>query len=233
MYAEDNIQSPKKRQRPSLLLEQTELNILAVGTRNGDVNLYIFGEHTFVKLSMKDYVGMECSVQNILFKEDLSQLSVTVKDKNNDIKIIIIDSAVLKLKTKEIFTFAHKCVQLTYLLEVISNSIHSMKESWESILIEMDNKLSKYAAKCKEGGLAAEFMDLLMFGKYSSNMQEFLLRDLTKKGLEKFGEGIEISYSNMQELLLKYVTKYGQYITYHLAELRGMVRMKNKYYVSS
>ncbi|XP_045462056.1 anaphase-promoting complex subunit 4 [Harmonia axyridis] len=229
MYAEDNIRSPKKRQRPSLLHEQYDLNILAVGTKDGEVTLHVFGEHPFVVLNMKDYLGVRCSVENILFTEDLSKLSVIVKDEKCNIKIILINSEIIKSKTKEIYSVAHKCVQLTYLLEVIRGSIRNMKESWESILIEMDNKLSKYASKCPEGGLAAEFMDLLMFGKYSQNMQEFLLHDLTKKGLEKFGEGIEVSYSTMQELLLKYVTKYGQCITYHLAELRGMVRMRHMY----
>ncbi|XP_044764053.1 anaphase-promoting complex subunit 4 [Coccinella septempunctata] len=230
MYAEDNIRSPKKRQRPSLLNEQYELNILAVGTKGGDINLYVYGEFPFVELNMNDCLGIKCSIENILFKEDLSKISVTIKDSNNDVKIAIIDSAMIKSKSKEIFAFAHKCIQLTYLIEIIYSSIRSMKESWESILIEMDNKLSKYASRCSEDGLAAEFLDLLMFGKYSENMQEFLIRDLTKKGLEKFGEGIEVSYSTMQELLLKYVTKYGQSITYHLAELRGMVRMRHKYY---
>ncbi|KAK9880736.1 hypothetical protein WA026_013060 [Henosepilachna vigintioctopunctata] len=93
----------------------------------------------------------------------------------------------------------------------------------------MDNKLFKFASKCPNAGVTADFLDLLMFGIYSSNMEGFLLNDLTKKGLEKFGQSIEMSYSTIQELLLKYVTKYGQSITYHLAELRGMVRLKHKY----
>lgn len=97
----------------------------------------------------------------------------------------------------------------------------------------MDNELTKYASKVPEGGLTADFLDLLMFGIYSDEIEEFLLHDLTKKGLEKFGQTIELSYANIQKLLLKYVTKIGQNITYHLAELRGLARMKQRYEVSA
>jgi anaphase-promoting complex subunit 4 len=63
-------------------------------------------------------------------------------------------------------------------------------------------------------------------------MKEFLIHDLTKKGLEKFGQTIEMSYANIQKLVLKYVMKFGQNITYYLAELRGMARLEHRFKVN-
>ncbi|CAH2017492.1 unnamed protein product [Acanthoscelides obtectus] len=115
------------------------------------------------------------------------------------------------------------------LITYLRNTIASITETWESFLLEIDHKLSKYAKKVPEGGITADFLDLLIFGICASELQEFLMHDLTKKGLEKFGQTIEMSYTNIQKLLLKNINKYGQNVTFQLAELRGMGRFDCKY----
>lgn len=159
-------------------------------------------------------------------------LYATVKDQFENIKIVIINTAIFKTHTKELFAVSMKHEYLNSLFSYLSNTISIIKETWENILLEMDAKLSKYASKVAEGTLATDFLDLLMFGITTEHMQEFLLHDLTKKGLEKFGQTIEMSYANIQKLLLKNVTKVGQNVTYHLAELRGMARLEYRYKVS-
>ena len=62
----------------------------------------------------------------------------------------------------------------------------------ESILLEMDNKLTKLKMKMNdEHGMASDFLELLMFGTPSSELEDFLLRELGEKGLKKLGTSIE------------------------------------------
>lgn len=164
--------------------------------------------------------------------DNLDTMFVAIRDEENALKIIMVNTEIFKTHTKELFIVALKHENLNSLLEFLSNTLTSVTETWENILLEMDTKLSKYAAKVPEGGVTADFLDLLMFGIYSNEIEEFLVHDLTKKGLEKFGQTIEMSYSNIQKMLLKHILKTGQNITYHLTELRGLARLEHRYYVS-
>ncbi|CAH0559316.1 unnamed protein product [Brassicogethes aeneus] len=211
---------------------QSALNMILIGTKDGFVHIQIFGCFTCAVLNISEKVLYACSIKNIHITEDLDKLFVTVRNnENNTISIVIYDSQIFQTHTKELYTISMKSVYLLDLITYLNNAITSIAESWESILIEIDNKLSKYASLVPQGGVTADFLDLLMFGICSQEMEMFLLYDITKKGLEKFGQTIEMSYVNIQKLLLKNVTKFGQSITYHLAELRGMARFEHRYKV--
>lgn len=165
------------------------------------------------------------SINYLHFNEDLSILYIIYKTPHNKVKISVFNTNIFNHSMSELFSLALKYVRITSLLKHLSETITTVTESWESILLEMDNKLSKYASKVPEGGVSADFLDLLTFGYCSDTMKSFLIHDLTIKGLEKFGQTIEMSYSNIQKLMLKYVTRYAEVITYHLGELRGMARL--------
>lgn len=51
-----------------------------------------------------------------------------------------------------------------------------MLEAWETVLLEMDNKLTSYANKQTEGSLSADFMELLVFGYATHEIEEFLMQ---------------------------------------------------------
>ncbi|KAK5650039.1 hypothetical protein RI129_001068 [Pyrocoelia pectoralis] len=214
----------------NLFHEQKELNLLLIGTSGGHLRISIFGQFVCAELNINDFVGHKCSVMSAHLSDDLSILYVTVKCESS-IKIVIIKTDLLKVHSKEIFAIAVKDAHLNNLVSYLSNIIVLIKESWETSLLEMDTKLSFYAATVPDGVLSADFLDLLMFGITSDRMQKFLLQDLTEKGLKKFGQVIEMCYANIQKLLLKHVTKAGQNITFHLSELRGMARLKHNFKV--
>nr|CAI5818293.1 unnamed protein product [Callosobruchus analis] len=211
------------------LQEQTELNLLLIGTKEGMVHVRIFGCFTCCILDMSEYLGVPCSVEHLKVSEDLRKICVVTKNKNSLVQIVTIDSSIFKSHAKELFAVAMKYVKLMDLVTYLRNTIASITETWESFLLEIDHKLSRYAKKVPEGGITADFLDLLIFGICSPELQEFLMHDLTKKGLEKFGQTIEMSYTNIQKLLLKNINKYGQNVTFQLAELRGMARFEFKY----
>ncbi|VEN36673.1 unnamed protein product [Callosobruchus maculatus] len=202
------------------LQEQTELNLLLIGTKEGMVHVRIFGCFTCCILDMKEYLHGPCSVEHLKVSEDLTKIFVVTKNKSSLMQIFTVNSSIFKSHAKELFAVAMKYVKLMDLVTYLRNTIASITETWESFLLEIDHKLSRYAKKVPEGGITADFLDLLIFGICSPELQEFLMHDLTKKGLEKFGQTIEMSYTNIQKLLLKNVNKYGQNVTFQLAELR-------------
>lgn len=83
--------------------------------------------------------------------------------------------------------------------------MQAITEAWESILLEMDSKLASYAATVTDGSVAADFLDLLMLGVPSPELELFLQRDLTEKGLKKLSHSIELSYSNIQVRHFSYI----------------------------
>ncbi|KAK4881685.1 hypothetical protein RN001_005004 [Aquatica leii] len=212
----------------NLFQEQKELNLLIIGTDDGYLRISIFGQFVCAQVNMSDYLGHKCTIISTYLSDDLSLMYVTVKHEKI-IKIILIKTDIFKTHTKELFAIALKDAYLYNLITYLSNIIILIKESWETSLLEMDAKLSKYASKVPDGVLSADFLELLMFGITSDEMQEFLLQDLTEKGLKKFGQVFEMCYASIQKLLLKHVTKAGQNITYHLSELRGMARLEHNF----
>jgi anaphase-promoting complex subunit 4 len=216
--------SSEDNQKSNLLLEQNDLNLLLIGTSDGIVHVRVFGCFPCATLDLNSYLNTSCSIQSIHLTEDLDKSFVTVRDADNNVKLVCFNSDIFKSHSNELFAVALKHIKLASLVNYLSSTITTITESWESILLEMDMKLSKYASRVPEGGVTADFLDLLTFGICSDEMKEFLIHDLTKKGLEKFGQTIEMSYANIQKLVLKYVMKFGQNITYYLAELRGMAR---------
>lgn len=83
-------------------------------------------------------------------------------------------------------------------MDYLSRTLMAITEAWETILLEMDEKLTRYAEDNPPGSVAADFLELLMIGIPSENLESFLLRDLTEKGLKKLGHSIEMCYSNIQ-----------------------------------
>ena len=80
----------------------------------------------------------------------------------------------------------------------MSRTLIAISEAWETILLELDEKLACYASTKPVGCACAEFLELLMIGVTSPALENFLLVDLTEKGLKKLSHSIEICYSNIQ-----------------------------------
>ncbi|KAK9880735.1 hypothetical protein WA026_013059 [Henosepilachna vigintioctopunctata] len=95
MHAEEN-------QKPNILHEQSELNILLIGSKEGIIYVNIFGAFSCIQLNMNQYLGVHCSVENILSTEDLSKLFVTLKDQEHNIHILVIDSSIFKTNKNEL-----------------------------------------------------------------------------------------------------------------------------------
>ncbi|KAJ9589849.1 hypothetical protein L9F63_017004 [Diploptera punctata] len=226
---EENLEDAKK------IKDQAYLNILLVGVSSGKLYLSIFGLFPCGVVNMNEYVsGQLCSIVDADVSEDLNVVFVVIsywkeEEDKREIALVLLDTPVLAQRAPQLHALALKHGHIVSLLDYLSHTMHSITEAWENILLEMDSKLASYAARVPEGSVSADFLDLLMFGIPSDELEMFLLQDLTEKGLKKLGHSIEMSYSNIQKLVLKHLHSVGQSLAYHLAELRGMARWKDQY----
>lgn len=88
-------------------------------------------------------------------------------------------------------------------MDYMSRTLVAISEAWETILLELDEKLARYAMSKPVGSVAADFLELLMIGTPSTDLESFLLNDLTEKGLKKLSHSIEMCYSNIQVTFYK------------------------------
>ena len=56
----------------------------------------------------------------------------------------------------------------------MKDTLNQIEEAWESVLLEMDSKLESYAQKLPQDGMSADFLELLMFGVPSPELESFL-----------------------------------------------------------
>ncbi|XP_029678683.1 anaphase-promoting complex subunit 4 isoform X2 [Formica exsecta] len=197
------------------------LDMLFIGQKNGTVLMYIFGMFYCGIIN----IGHGPIVQIIGGCGD--PIWITWRD-NNCIKTTRVSCSLLE-KSITFLKVAQIQANVECLKDYLSRTLMATCEAWETILLEMDEKLTRYAESNPPGSMAADFLELLMIGIPTKNLEHFLLRDLTEKGLKKFGHSIEMCYSNIQKLVSKNLTSVGMALVYQLAELRGMVRVGGTY----
>ena len=221
---------------------QTTLNILAVGTQNGFIELYAFGVYQIAKL----VVGNNISVKYCGLSSDLGIITALVEKEDNISKssqysIISYNLNVLKEKSHQILMISQIYAQSISLLSYLSETMREIHESWEDVMVEIDSKLSNYVSLHRSHSksntdtkdtkiplMADEFLELLVFGNASDSLEKFL-NDLTEKGLKKLGHSIESAYSNIQKLVVKNVERVLQHIYCHFNTLKGMALWEEKF----
>ncbi|XP_033369437.1 anaphase-promoting complex subunit 4 isoform X1 [Parus major] len=141
-----------------------------------------------------------------------------------------LDTSLLSSYLPEVTRMARKFTHISTLLQYIKLSLTCMCEAWEEILMQMDSRLTKFVQeKNTTTSVQDEFMQLLLWGKASLELQALLMNQLTVKGLKKLGQSIESSYSSIQKLVISHLQSGSEALLYHLSELKGMALWKQKY----
>lgn len=166
-------------------------------------------------------------------KPSLSKASTDRKTfRKRAIKVVILDTRVLSSRSRELHALSLKHGHIISLLDYLEQTMRSIIEAWENIyLLEIESKLSKHAESMPEGTLSADFLELLLFGVPSESLEKFLMKELNDKGIKKLGHSIELSHSNIQKLILKHLLSVGQSLAYHLAEMKGMSKLTDRFKV--
>ena len=217
------------------LVPEPHPTFLVCGTSNGKVAFFASGHMPigFIDIG-KLYDHSVCVIKDVIVcPKSLSTLSVMASTSEEDSSMIHFSATNFPLIAscfQELYTISVEQDVLVGILDYISDTLKQISEGWESILVEMDNKLHSYAQRMPDQhGMSADFLELLMLGTPSPELENFLLQDLGEKGLKKLGHSIEVSYSNMQRLVMKYLHTVSQAVNFHLAEIMGYIRASDKY----
>lgn len=208
-------------------------NILLVGLSSGCVHLYVFGVLFCGRIDVANI--LKCNPKDIDIQEakmsaDFRTIFIFVKQ-NGRLKKLIFENEIFSQYTIPLLNLATKHAHILNTMTYIDDIIQCITEAWESALLEMEQKLSRYSASRPDGAISAEFLELLIFGYASDQLEQFLTRDLTEKGLKKLGNSIEISYSTISQLVIEPLHTGIINICFHLNCIKGMSRNVHQYKV--
>uniref|UniRef100_A0A182XID8 Anaphase-promoting complex subunit 4 n=1 Tax=Anopheles quadriannulatus TaxID=34691 RepID=A0A182XID8_ANOQN len=207
------------------------LCILLIGTVTGTVHQSALGMLPCGSVDVFGALGLPATatarIRELKMTHDYRQLIVGLQQ-DDTLQVIVLENGVLHRYAPAVLNLALKHAQLLGAMAYISETIDCIIEAWETVLLEMDNKLTNYAKDQPDGSISADFLELLMFGTASPSLEQFLLRDLTEKGLRKLGYSIELSYVTIQRLVVKPLYTAIHAVFYHLNALDGMLR--NRFY---
>uniref|UniRef100_A0A3Q4GG77 Anaphase-promoting complex subunit 4 n=1 Tax=Neolamprologus brichardi TaxID=32507 RepID=A0A3Q4GG77_NEOBR len=211
------------------LLGEVRLNILVLGGNASFVELYAYGMYRIATLE-----GVLGTCRSLSLSSDLKSLSVITEvrsaDDNPEICYVQLDTGLLSNCLPEVTRMARKFTHISTLLQYLHLSLTCMCEAWEDILMQMDLRLTKFVQeKNTSTQVQDEFLELLLWGQSSPELQALLMNQLTVKGLKKLGQSIESSYSSIQKLVISHLQSGSEALLYHLSEVKGMALWKQKF----
>ncbi|KAG5275695.1 hypothetical protein AALO_G00123510 [Alosa alosa] len=221
--------SEEKSDEATNLLGEVRLNILVVGGPCGFMELYAYGLYKIATLNR--IVG---TCRSLCLSSDLKSLSVITEirstDNDPEIHYVQLDTGLLSSCLPELTRMARKFTHISTLLQYLRLSLTCMCEAWEDILLQMDLRLTKFVQeKNTSTQVQDEFLELLLWGHASAELQALLMNQLTVKGLKMLGQSIESSYSGIQKLVISHLQSGSEALLYHLSEVKGMALWKQKY----
>ncbi|CAB1324144.1 unnamed protein product [Coregonus sp. 'balchen'] len=182
------------------LLGEVRLNILVLGGGSGFVELYAYGMYKIATLP-----GVPGTCRSLCLSSDLKSLSIIteIRSADNDPEIcyIQLDTGLLSECLPEVTRMARKFTHISTLLQEKNTSTQ----------------------------VQDEFLELLLWGQSSPELQALLMNQLTVKGLKKLGQSIETSYSSIQKLVISHLQSGSEALLYHLSEVKGMSLWKQKF----
>ncbi|XP_077157616.1 anaphase-promoting complex subunit 4 [Paroedura picta] len=222
--------SEEKSDEIMKLMGDVRLNALVLGNNSGFIEVYAYGMYKIATVT-----GVSGSCLALCLSSDLKSLSVITKvetspESEPEITFFQFDTSLLSTYLPEVTRMARKFTHISTLLQYIKLSLTCMCEAWEEILMQMDSRLTKFVQeKNTTTSVQDEFMQLLLWGKASLELQGLLMSQLTVKGLKKLGQSMESSYSSIQKLVISHLQSGSEALLYHLSELKGMASWKQKY----
>ena len=192
--------------------------LLTCGTFNGKVSFFASGHMSVGFLDISKLYSQPCVIRDVILSpKSLSTISVLASlpdEETAKVHLSVTNLPLISSCFQELMTLSVEKDVLFGILDYMSDTLKQISEGWETILVEMDNKLNTYAKQMPDHhGMSADFLELLMLGTPSPELENFLLQELGEKGLKKLGHSIEVSYSNMQRLVMKYLHTVSQVST--------------------
>lgn len=192
--------------------------VCAYGT---SISIFVYGYFLLIDANL-DLVPSFLNYKQIrscFLSDNTSLISTLGLTDENLLVYSMLDSKILSDNHFQIKMVSTKFGMLFSMLSALKGVIKEMEELWEDILVEMDQKFQLYALEKysnnnqqnngnkiqnqgnNDSSLVNDFMLLYAFGTCSDHFKNFLLQELTEKGLKKLEISVENYYSNIQRLL--------------------------------
>lgn len=151
-------------------------NILNVGLTSGIVSMSVFGVLPCGRLDIGQILNASADsfhIHDVKMSADFRLIYVHVRI-NDQLKLLMFENDTIPNKAYPLLNLAVIHGNILNALAYIDDIIQCIAEAWETALLEMDNKLTKYANTQPDGAVSADFLELLMFGSPSESLQAFL-----------------------------------------------------------
>lgn len=174
---------------------------------HNSVSLFAHGFFLLTKVNLSHLSLSSNEDQKIIdatLSEDLSRLLLCCQSSSR-YSYAVIDSSLLETEQEAMVELTVRFNNLLSSCWHLTEAIASVKNSWEDILLDIDVKFAQFAkAKFLTGTgqtVGDDLLEHLAFGIMSAELEQFLLHDLTEKGLKKLGLCVENTYTTVQKLI--------------------------------
>lgn len=207
------------------------LNFLIVTCSDGKIVIYIYGVLKCGTIDIRKHAGVSeedsLEILEVKLSSNFKHLYVFYI-RNDHIEFMIFENQTLLKYHISLWKLSVKYGMIINTLNYIEDTIEHINEAWESVLLEMDNKLSKYAKNQEVGAVSSDLLEVLLFGYPSTDLEIFLTQEMTVRELKKLSNSVEMSYSTIQKLVVKPLHSAIINLFYHINNVYGM--QQNSYY---
>lgn len=201
------------------------LNFLIVICEDAKIYIYVYGVLSCGSIDVRKSVNADSDEMIDILEAKLSnnfdQLFVLYQ-KDNLLHYVCFENPLMMKYHVALWKLSVKYGLILNIQEYICDTVEHIREAWELVLLEMDNKLANYAKKQSEGAISADFLELLLFGYPSEPLEQFLTQDMTVRELKKLSNSLEMSYGTIQKLVVKPLYTGTIALFHHVNHLYGM-----------
>lgn len=199
---------------------------LVVIMRSGKVHLLLLGALQAGSIDLTQHVlnPDQFDVYDVRLNGDFNAIYALLRD-GQQLKLLHFHNQVLQDCISPMLELASHCAHILETKNYINDTQQCLTEAWETVQLEMDNKLTKYANSQAYGMISAHFLELLVFGYATLEVEEFLFETLTEKGFKKIANSVDLSLNNLQGLVFKQLNGAAINMFYFLNTIAGFGRM--------
>lgn len=205
-----------------------QLNVLAIGSTSGDVQLYALG---LLKIA---HIKGNSPVIAVNLSDSLTHLCIVTQEPgSNELKVSYYPLDNIHSNCPQYLAVALIYSRMLSLVRYTKECMLSILEIWEEIVIEIETKLSIYFKKSDSdphpsAPSADEFFELLALGTASPSLENFL-KEIGEKGLKRLNSSIEVTYSSIQKTVVTCLQRVAYHMIHLLNHLNGMASWKTEF----
>ncbi|XP_016948853.1 anaphase-promoting complex subunit 4 isoform X1 [Drosophila biarmipes] len=201
---------------------------LVVIMRSGKVHLLLLGALQAGSIDLTQHIlhPEQFDVYDVRLNGDFNAIYALLRD-GQELKMLHFHNQVLQECMAPMLELATHCAHILETKNYINDTQQCLTEAWETVQLEMDNKLTKYANSQPYGLISAHFLELHVFGFATLEVEEFLFETLSEKGFKKVANSVDLSLSNLQGLVFKQLNGSAVNMFYFLNTIAGFGRMSH------